>query len=65
MKPDWSTAPVWAKWRTMDGDGWWQWHEFKPTYSQATGMWRSLGMRVLVDRETQADETLEARPEGA
>ena len=68
MKPDWSTAPFWAKWLTMDGDGLWQWHEKEPKYSHATGIWYNdnLGRTRYDNSELPAAaDTLEARPEGA
>jgi hypothetical protein len=29
-KPEWSEAPDWAQWLTMDQDGTWYWHEYRP-----------------------------------
>ena len=43
-KPDWSSAPEWAEYLAMDGDGEWWWYEVEPT----------LIGRIWSDNESQA-----------
>ena len=43
-KPDWTTAPAWARWWTCDQDGEAFWYEFKPSLGERT--WAKMGGRV-------------------
>jgi hypothetical protein len=59
MKPDWSTAPVWAKFFAIDGSGRAYWHETLPKWDVIGGEWNSEGE---VARAATAEESLERRP---
>jgi hypothetical protein len=43
MKPDWSTAPKFAKCLAMDSDGLWTWFEAEPNAPQDDGLWLPNG----------------------
>ncbi len=39
MMPDWSKAPEWAKYFTLDAKGKFEWWEDEPTYDAIDGNW--------------------------
>ena len=39
MKPDWDTAPEWAMYIAMDGDGMWHWWKERPAWDEASEQW--------------------------
>lgn len=62
MKPDWSTAPSWAKHLTRDNDGEWWWHENEPTFDPEDGGWYSSGEMIEARRDRQPAYQPESRP---
>lgn len=59
-KPDWSTAPSWARYVVCDADGRWWWHEERPDVHGAE--WLSTGDVDMVDYFIDWDKSLESRP---
>lgn len=63
MKPDWSSSPPWANYAAQELSGTYLFHEFKPTYLEITGEWRSSGRWAVVPKVTlRPQDTLEIRP---
>jgi len=61
MKPNWSTAPDFARYLAMDKDGAWWWFSHKPR-AGTSGWWllsRGIGLRASVG---DWRDTLEERP---
>lgn len=48
MKPDWDTAPAWARWVAMDRSGQWYWYETCPTDHDE--VWDNGGKSIEVSR---------------
>jgi len=61
MKPDWSTAPDFARYLAMDDDGVWNWFENKPF--RAPGHWFIDSGKWLRCKMDNWRDTLEERPE--
>ncbi len=59
MKPDWTTAPEWAKWLAKDEDGTWYWYEEEPVAGGT--VWCSNGR--LKGAESHWRDSNEQRPE--
>lgn len=47
--PRWKTAPLWAKWLAMDGDGHWAWFSAEPYWDEEDKTW------YLPDEDTEND----------
>lgn len=63
MKPNWQTAPDFARYAAQEQSGTWYWHEAKPRFQELTGEWISKGQRQIVPKvSVQAKDTLEGRP---
>lgn len=63
MKPDWKSAPKWAKYLAQDSDGLWNWYSKKPKLLGVC--WSFDGIRfdsASVPHEKDWKETLEPRP---
>lgn len=66
-KPEWKTAPDWAKWLAQDSDGCWSWYSEKPLLLPGKTAWiaQTGGFSKWV-RNTEClkpfAETLESRP---
>ena len=58
-KPDWSTAPKWAKFLAMDHNLIWTWWQCEPTLTR--GIWYSHKGRMQ-RASPEAKDTLERRP---
>lgn len=39
VKPDWCTAPGWARWLAQDRDGGWTWYSDKPAIDEDAQRW--------------------------
>lgn len=39
VKPDWHTAPDWARWLAQDRDGRWTWYSAKPVIDEDAQRW--------------------------
>lgn len=59
-KPSWDTAPEWANWLAMDGNGEWYWYESKPEWR--FNIWRSEDASCGAGYTTTAIDSLEQRP---
>lgn len=69
-KPDWSTAPNWAKWVAQDADGQWIWFDDeKPVASAPHGRWQTGWLNMYKETGIYTAKrgdwirTLEGRPE--
>ena len=60
MKPNWSTAPSWARYLAMDRDGEWYWFSHEPN-AGISGWWISVGECCRAGISNWRD-TLEERP---
>lgn len=55
----WNRAPAWARFRAMNADGLWRWHEDEPEFNHTHGIWTSSGRQALcIDPQA----SLERRP---
>lgn len=63
-KPDWSTAPSWAKFLAMDADGEWFWFENEPTVRYDLWGRPAAGMCLIANLVDVVEwtDTLETRP---
>jgi hypothetical protein len=61
MKPNWSTAPDFARYLAMDDDGEWYWYEEKPTI-ELNDIWHTCGRHQLALCPPSWRDTLEERP---
>lgn len=71
-KPDWSSAPEWAEWLAMDGNGQWFWYRIKPKYDRIgwypeDAKYKHAGVNKYDDfqlelAKTLSKTTLEKRP---
>jgi len=64
MKPDWSTAPEWARFLAMDANGAWYWYEERPRDGDETWMWVAGKISIAVGYGTPWYETLEEKQNG-
>jgi hypothetical protein len=68
-EPDWTTAPSWAQWLTVNRSGSAWWWDAKPVVNKKTGCWRITDenyMRYLAGRYPPGDDwrrALKQRPE--
>jgi len=60
MKPDWSTAPEWARYLAQDEDGEWCWFQNKPNEGHAA--WWFSGGECCCASISDWRDTLEERP---
>ena len=66
-KPNWVTAPDWARWLGQDIDGSWWWYLVKP-FADAEGFFEPCAMTRYRpagngERNAEWQETLEHRPD--
>lgn len=62
-KPNWSDAPEWANYLTLDEKGYWEWHEKEPEViecDQLINNWNSIGKHKIAC--SAKDELKESRP---
>ncbi len=62
MKPDWSQAPVWAKYLAQDVNGSWVWFALKPEPNDTHGEWMPQGRFQRAKTTPEWRETLEGMP---
>ena len=54
IEPDWSTAPRWAQWFAIDGNGEAWWYEIEPYVRTRDNMW---GMKFSYNEGWQCEPT--------
>lgn len=52
-RPDWSKAPAWARWWTVDANGTVLWHEQEPTRHNNALFWHSAGRTNWSERNRE------------
>ncbi len=64
MKPDWKSAPKWAKWLAQDANGIWYWYEEQPQVLGNSSWFSSGGNNeAAATPSSEWRESLEQRPE--
>ncbi len=64
MEPNWSKAPTWAKYLTMDDMGIFIWWENKPIFDAIIGQWISevLGEKAYAGRLNIPNASIKEKP---
>lgn len=62
-KPSWESAPDWANWLAMDGDGTWFWYENKPHVMEESNSFSAEGKSLgVIETHSGWEDSLEEKP---
>lgn len=62
LKPDWKTAPSWARYAAMEPDGTWMWYAEKPTAHRHCWAASTPNFESFNPRPVHWTQTLTERP---